>query len=600
MATSRDSIEMRLKLQRAREFQRGVNKSARAVDNLGDQASQAARKMMKLNAASAKTRISLGPFTTSMRFAGIAVGGFMLAVQQAVPLTLSLGEAIVTMGAGAGGAALVGLTAFGQAAVVTSFGLKDLSDALGGNETALKRLGPEARDLFNTLNKAQNTLKVTTNANLFPGLQAGAKSAMRNLPVINKIVGQTATVIGGLGRDAGRMIGSKAWGKDMAVVGHRNTKIIDNLGHAGLHLADAARHIVVEAGPLAEWMSKMILRGSKLTEEWIKNKRQTGELSKFFKRAKTDIRLLASATGHLTGGVLNLFGHQDIDGTNTLRNLDRLTAKFDAWTRSIAGKPLGPELQKQMEKGLAGLASFVGAHLGQAGSVAAGAFWRAFWAADVWGKGITAAFILGKLGLGKSVLGAAGKLILAAFGLGAAGKGGKGGVAGKAAGKLTPIPVYVVNGPGSVIPAVGTAAAGAAAGGALITAGAATLIGLAIAGAVYAALLPKTTPGKTRNLRKKNYLDSTSEHGPPAPPGSYGYTHWNMTPPQSTIDANTRAYRGYSGIPVAPVHVDNHVTIKEPDGRTYRSTVRSTAKRGARKKQRATAVAHAIPGFGSF
>lgn len=442
MATKRDSIEVRMRLARAKEFQREANKSARSVDNIGDQAAQAARKLLGLNAATSRTRINLGPFSTGMRLATFALGATLLGTESLIKGTLSLGEAVGTAGAGAAAAGGVFGTALLQGLFVARAGVTDLTDALGGNEAALKRLPPEAQNLFYTLNKGQQQLKATANRGLFPGLEAGAKSAMKNLPVANRIIGDTAKTLGGLARDGGNLVGSKSWGKDLADIGKTNTRILDNMGHAGLNFADAAKDIIHEAGPLATWLSKMALGGSRLTQEWVRNARETGKLSRFFKEAKTDLRLLGSITGNLAGGVINLFGHQDVDGTKTLRNLDRLTQRFQDWTTQVEGKKLGPELQRQFQLALGGIATFVGENFARAGTTALDAFAKAFLAADLSGKLAIGAFIAFKSGLLKAILS---KSVSAAF-TGASSKGGVLGSLAQRGSPKNPLYVIVVNG----------------------------------------------------------------------------------------------------------------------------------------------------------
>jgi hypothetical protein len=120
-----------------------------------------------------------------------------------------------------------------------------------------------------------------------------------------------------------------------------NVRIIGNLGHATLDLADAARHLLVEAGPLAEWLSQNAAQGAKLTDEWVKNKRATGDLSKFFQRARGDLTLLASIGGHAGRGILNLFGAQDVDGTKTLASLNGIFARFEQWSNEPGGAGRG-------------------------------------------------------------------------------------------------------------------------------------------------------------------------------------------------------------------------------------------------------------------
>jgi hypothetical protein len=141
-----DDITVRLRAVGNRSFDRDVNKSARAVDNFGDQAGQAARKLAAFNAASTKTRVSLGPFSTSARGGILAVGALSLGLQKASTAALGFAEATATVVGGAGAAGAVGLTALGQGMGVVKLASQNLSDAFSGNEKALAKLTPAQAD----------------------------------------------------------------------------------------------------------------------------------------------------------------------------------------------------------------------------------------------------------------------------------------------------------------------------------------------------------------------------------------------------------------------------------------------------------------------
>jgi hypothetical protein len=154
-----DNVSIRIRLRDALKFAADAKKSARAIDEIGDEAAKASRKVAALNAASSKTRVNVGPFSTSMRGGALAVGAFTLATGKAVPVVLSAAEAVTTLTGGAAAAGGVGMLALGQATSVAKLGLSDMTKALGGNAEAAKRLTPEIRDLFNTLADKQNLLR---------------------------------------------------------------------------------------------------------------------------------------------------------------------------------------------------------------------------------------------------------------------------------------------------------------------------------------------------------------------------------------------------------------------------------------------------------
>jgi hypothetical protein len=255
-------------------------------------------------------------------------------------------------------------------------------------------------------------LRQTAGEGLLSGAGKGLKSAAGNFGVLNRIARATSGTLGGLAADAGKRLGSKSFGADLGTLGMTNVRIIGNLGHATLDLADAARHLLVEAGPLAEWLSQNAAQGAKLTDEWVKNKRATGDLSKFFQRARGDLTLLASIGGHAGRGILNLFGAQDVDGTKTLASLNGIFARFEQWSSSPAVRGgVGKAIADQIPNAAGAIASVLASTMGAAAPKAAEVFLKAFLNADAWGKLLIGGVLAKKLGLTKIVTGALGGVI---------------------------------------------------------------------------------------------------------------------------------------------------------------------------------------------
>src|SRR5689334_15145254 len=103
-----DNVSIRVRLRGALEAARDAHKVSRAIDDIGDKASKTARRLALMNAASSKTRVGFGPFSTSMRAAPLAIGAVTLAAGKAVPALLGLAEATATVGGGGAAAGGVG------------------------------------------------------------------------------------------------------------------------------------------------------------------------------------------------------------------------------------------------------------------------------------------------------------------------------------------------------------------------------------------------------------------------------------------------------------------------------------------------------------
>lgn len=416
MAESRETILARLRVTGEREFARDMHSGARAVDEVGDQAQQTSRDLDRMGekalgaaarmatlgvAARTNTRINLGPFSTSIRGAGLAVGAFALTVQSASGPLLGLIESLGTAAIGAGAAGGVGLLAFGQAAGTASLAMQGLQKALQGDADAFFKLNPAQQTFVMQLEQMRpllDRLRASAAGGLLPGLGQGLQSASRNFGVVDQLTRGTSGALGGLAAQAGSLVGSRGFGRDLATVGSTNIRIIENMGAAGLHLADALRHVAVEAAPLAEWISRMALRGAKLTDEWVRNKRETGDLARFFRQARVDLTLLASIGGHTGAGILNLFGARDVDGTKTLQNIDEMTARFERWSRTLNRQGgLGKALEREIPQLAASAADLFVRTAANAAPRAASIFWRTFEDASPLGKVLIAGFAGNKL-----------------------------------------------------------------------------------------------------------------------------------------------------------------------------------------------------------
>lgn len=439
-----ESILVRLRMTGGRETERDSRRVARGFDEMGDKARKAAREMFQMSAASSTTRLNFGPFSTSVRFAAIGVGALANGLPGAVTGVLGLAEAIGTTGLAGGAAGGVGLLALGQGAAVAALGFNDFTKALGGNAEAMKRLGPQAAMLTTTLSTYQQQLHDTVDAGLFPGLTAGSNAALRNFQVVNGIVRDTSRELGSLAQRGGQMIGSAAWGRDLQTVGSANVQIIHQLGDGALHLADAFRHVAVEAAPLAVWLSEQANRGATVVDRWFGDKRRTGELAKFFRDAREDITIIGSIGGHTGRGLLNLFGAQDVDGTNTLRSIDRITARFEQWTSGPAlAHGLGQALVDELPHVTGALADALAETVVKAVPRAASLFWQTFWDAGASGKALIGLGVFMKSGAFSKIGGA---LFEAIFRSGGGGKGGgPGGLLGRGSTPANPLFVFAVN-----------------------------------------------------------------------------------------------------------------------------------------------------------
>lgn len=296
---------------------------------------------------------SLGKFNKSMLTlrntvgivkwpAFIAGAGFAAqALSSLTAGTVALTGAVVPLsGALVAYPALLG--AVGQGAgVVALAGIKDLTEAMGGNEDAMKRLTPQAQAFLKTLQSFKprfDALRSAVQRPLFAGLTEGLRSAVGNLPVLRRGLVQTASSLGDLGARMGRLLGSSGFGRDFGRIMGRNALTLHRLGRSVINLGSALRHVLVAADPLIGFMTKAILSGSRLAETFAKQGRATGRMGRFFAQTR-DVMKTVGSIGKQVAIALYEIGRAGAPlGRTILRDINKEATEFRKWTQSLAGK----------------------------------------------------------------------------------------------------------------------------------------------------------------------------------------------------------------------------------------------------------------------
>lgn len=210
-------------------------------------------------------------------------------------------------------------------------------------------------------------LRQTAASGFFPGATAGLKAAMGSFSEVNTVVGQTSVVLGDAARKSGELVGSPAFGRDIAIVGGNNAKVLDTLGEALRHIVSALRHVAVAAGPLTQWLADLANKWALNAAEAAKAGRESGKLAAFFEKTRAVAERLGSILGHLASGLLGIGQVGQVSGNQILASIDAAAARFDAWANSVRGRreiqdffQNTKELAAALAPVLAGITSAVG------------------------------------------------------------------------------------------------------------------------------------------------------------------------------------------------------------------------------------------------
>lgn len=249
---------------------------------------------------------ALGPASGAL----VAVPGFLLAIQQA---------------AGTAKLAFIGL----GKQVGEAFTKQLEKPTIAGRDfaTRLKEFAPLVRQL-----------QVAAQRGLLPGLARGLSLAAQNFGPLKNVVAVTAKALGGLAVEAGRLVGSAAFGRDLQTIGTRNASIITTLGRAGLALGSALRHVLVAAGPLLSWMANLALAWAKGADSAAQAGRETGALGRFFEGTQGALSSLMGILGHFAGALFNIGKAAAPMGRELLTALEGSAAAFRRFTGSAEGQ----------------------------------------------------------------------------------------------------------------------------------------------------------------------------------------------------------------------------------------------------------------------
>lgn len=181
-------------------------------------------------------------------------------------------------------------------------------------------------------------LRQTAAAGFFPGAVDGLRAAMGSFSSVNKVVGETSTVLGDAARKSGELVGSPAFGKDIATIGGRNAQVLGTLGEALRHVISALRHVLVAAGPLTQWLADVADKWALNAAEAAKAGRESGRMADFFDHARETARRLGSILGHLAHGLFGVGKAGSDSGNSILLSIDRASKRFDEWANSVGGQ----------------------------------------------------------------------------------------------------------------------------------------------------------------------------------------------------------------------------------------------------------------------
>lgn len=231
----------------------------------------------------AKFKLGLGAIAWGSAVAGIAplsaaVFDLGAAATGAVAAVAPLGGLVATLPSVLGAGA--------QAVGTIQLAFENVVPALEGNVKAYQKLDPLQRQFVDRVNNdikpALGGLQDAAEKGLIPPVTAALSNLVKDAPVVQKVIGETASALGGLVEKASQMASTPGFQKDLGSFGKTNAGLITNVGDGLLHAADGMRQVAVAAEPLTTDMGRLADNLGRQFDVWATHARQSGELTRFF------------------------------------------------------------------------------------------------------------------------------------------------------------------------------------------------------------------------------------------------------------------------------------------------------------------------------
>lgn len=222
-----------------------------------------------------------------------AVGALAGAVVGLLPKIADLGTGVLALGPG-----LVGLVG---AAITAKLAFGGLSKAMSGNEAALKKLTPQARQFVTVLKEygpVMKQMRESAQSGLFPGLTQAVVRIQRGVPVVNTLLKEMGRTIGGLASQAATRFTSTGFLADLLGIGRAGRQGVARSGAAIINIADGFRQLSAAAIPFFNWFTKGIQNFGEWFNQWAQWQRDSGEFAARLDRTKDSLRTLGQFLGN--------------------------------------------------------------------------------------------------------------------------------------------------------------------------------------------------------------------------------------------------------------------------------------------------------------
>jgi phage-related protein len=308
---------------------RGFN---RTIDRVHDKMEKVSKRMGGLTGL-------LSVLGKATAFSALAAGaaGAASSMGPLVGLVGVLGVAVGTLGA-----AIPAFLAGAAVAVATlTIGFSNMGDAISGDEEALEKLAPAAKEVVGVLSDLKDEWKAVTRSvqqKLFEGLADDLSVVAKTwLPLLDKGLGKVAGGFNSVAQSAAKAL--------------TQSKVIEGFNAVVDNTAQGLKNFAVGVGPWLAGIGVLLSAFSPLLAEagtwaaalgerfaeWITYKESTGQLLDFINQMKDTFSTLGDIVSNVGSILFNVFAATQESGGGLLGTIEDLTGQFADFLNSAEG-----------------------------------------------------------------------------------------------------------------------------------------------------------------------------------------------------------------------------------------------------------------------
>jgi hypothetical protein len=331
----------------ARLLQGALDGTRGSSDNLNPSLTQTERAVSDVGSSSRRVSGDINQFSGRLGLAAQAVASFGPAFAPiaavAVPAVTALAGAL-GVAALAGGTAVLAFQGVGDALSKLNTAQVDPTAAhIKAAHLAFDAISPSARQFVRELDKMGPSLaglKAAAGSDMFPGLTAGLKGALTELPRAKELFKAVGGAIGNLGEMTGDSLASGKWSEFLDFLTTTAPPAIESLGRTVGNLASGLADLWMAFDPLNTSVIGMLENGSQAFQDWADSLGQTEGFQEFVDYIRTAGPEVGDALAQVGNAFLQIVEAAAPIGGPVLQVVESLARAI----ATIADSPIGTPL----------------------------------------------------------------------------------------------------------------------------------------------------------------------------------------------------------------------------------------------------------------